>query len=368
MGFSSQQELFILDYFSHNSSKVLFLVDGWDEAGVDCLLQEYSVLNKILLGELFSESAVIIKSRPAVNAYHLLEKCYNRYSLVGFNDRRLRELFKQRLSQLQASRLFDTLSQSSHLHIKAAVQNTPLFATMIIELYKNQEALPSTITALYQLLLESIQWRYTRWATETEDSKSGMMTLSDRPSESDFEEVEKRLSSLALAGLINKRITITYDEVLCCGKNMIKSIFGLLSQERTVGKHGKIVYHFNHLAWQEYLGARCLAMDPDFIGKLSMCVSIMGVEEHTHMFWRFVAGLLSSRLLPDLMFELMKASCVSGCAPWETEVRLFLLECIAENIRVSQLLNDVPEPDVFIGLAAGIASIRSGSIVLNGCI
>ena len=62
----------------------------------------------------------------------------------------------------------------------------------------------------------------------------------------------------------------------------------------------------------------------------------MGVGERTHIFWRFVAGLVSSRLLPDLVYELTMASRVAGTAPWETEIRLFLLECVAENIRVSQ--------------------------------
>ena len=77
---------------------------------------------------------------------------------------------------------------------------------------------------------------------------------------------------------------------------MIKSRFGLLSDEKTVGGHGVVLYHFNHLTWQEYLGARCLAMNPGFIDKMSMCVSIMGVGEHTHFVWQFVAGLVSSCL------------------------------------------------------------------------
>ena len=68
MGFSSQKELFILNHFSRHSSKVLFLVDGWDEAGDDRLVQEDSVLNKIPHGELYSESVVIITSRPSLNA------------------------------------------------------------------------------------------------------------------------------------------------------------------------------------------------------------------------------------------------------------------------------------------------------------
>ena len=69
---------------------------------------------------------------------------------------------------------------------------------MLIELYKITEALPITITALYQAVLDSFQCRYTRWATgPEEDNRSGMMALADRQSNSDFEEAEEKLSLLA---------------------------------------------------------------------------------------------------------------------------------------------------------------------------
>ena len=108
-----------------------------------------------------------------------------------------------------------------------------------------------------------------------------MMMSGKQQSKTDFAEAEIKLSSLALAGLINKKITFTHGEVLYCCEKMTKSRFGFLSEGKTKEEHGDTLYHFNHMTRQEYLGARCLATDPDFIEKLSKCVSIMGIGEHT---------------------------------------------------------------------------------------
>lgn len=60
--YNEQQQLAIIDYFSSHSEKVLFLIDGWDESGIDDL-QGNSVLEQILRGTLFSKSSIIVTSR-----------------------------------------------------------------------------------------------------------------------------------------------------------------------------------------------------------------------------------------------------------------------------------------------------------------
>ena len=78
------------------------MINDWDEGGED-LFKENTSLKQILDGGLFPKSTITITSRPAPNVYPLLDKCKQQYSLVGFNDKQLHELFNRPLDVSQAS-------------------------------------------------------------------------------------------------------------------------------------------------------------------------------------------------------------------------------------------------------------------------
>ena len=244
-GYSEEQQECILTHYQCHSEKVLFLIDAWDESSIDKNLQGDTVIMKILRGKLFCNSSVIVTSRPSQNAYPLLKECQRCYSLVGFKNNRLKELFQRRLGQEKASQLFNALSQSSHLHVKCAVQKTPLFASMLAQLYRMDKTLPTTVTALYQAMLDSMRVRYIDWVEKiTADGQGELAKPRKALATSDFEQAETILSELALAGLMDGKASFTKDELRCDGRVVPELRFGLLSEFQEHNLYGTRVLYF----------------------------------------------------------------------------------------------------------------------------
>lgn len=107
-----------------------------------------------------------------------------------------------------------------------------------------------------------------------------------------FNQATTKIGDLTLAGWISQRVTFTEDEVYSFGEKAADLRSGLISEFSELHKHGgRVLYHFGHLSFQEFLAAGRFARDVNVIKKLRTCVQSVGVGQHTHLFWQFLTGI-----------------------------------------------------------------------------
>ena len=339
----------IIDFLADNAKNVLFLIDGGDEVGGRGLLEEGEVLRELLCGRgRFAQASVILTSRPSDDVFRVLRECNIKrlFSLIGLKGNRLQELACRRLDPAEATRFNTELSTPEKAQVKSAAQETPLFAAMLIRVFDDEGKLPLSVTDLYKHVFDNVIHRNARRIVERntkrreqEQTRQGAPTrgytsrtsqfYDEAPARSYLLRGAEGLGKLALDGLMYKRFTFTsnYMERFRGAEDV-----GFLRTMKDPGSQvGCKMYTFTHLSWQEYLAARELAKSAAFSISLRTALEKIGHEEHTWLFWRFVAGLLPSILLQELIISLSIALKAHEKSVLSRRRIFFLLTCLAEQ-------------------------------------
>ena len=160
---SDEESNEVVSFLAKNSKKLLFVFDGGDEVGQGGLHQNGTIFNDLLCRRgKFGRASLIVTSRPCGGMFKALTMCsFDRhFSLIGLKKKRLQELACRRLgSEEEAMEFQRQLTSPAKAQVKAAVQETPLFAAMLIRLFSEDKAMPSSITQLYSQMLEKILLR-----------------------------------------------------------------------------------------------------------------------------------------------------------------------------------------------------------------
>ena len=126
---------------------------------------------------------------------------------------------------------------------------------------------------------------------------------------------------------------------------------GLLTQALKLGdKPDQRLFSFQHLSFQEFLAAKEIANSNNFLASLQRALHEIGTDQHTWLFWRFLAGLVYPYLLPELILQLSNMLEVQPKLLESRTKLFFLMSCIAQQTS--------PAARGFTGLASSV--IASG--------
>ena len=341
----------VISYLKTNSKKLLFLFDGGDEVDKDGILSQGEIITGILQGRLFPDASVVMTSRPCADVFDLLRlqrvKFGLHFSLAGLKYHQLENMARLRLSD-GAQRFLQDLNEPGKEHMKTAAQDTPLFAALMLEVYRDGQLIPRSVTELYVYIVESVKNRFVvkKLNLELHESSGG------QTSEETWSQVAKAavncLSRLALKNLQSHSPMFTSTQVqFFLDRVPNAEHLGLLTQALKLGdKPDQRLFSFQHLSFQEFLAAKEIANSNNFLASLQRALHEIGTDQHTWLFWRFLAGLVCPYLLPELILRL---SNVLEVQPQLLESRtklFFLMSCIAQQTS--------PEAEGFTGLASSV--------------
>ena len=333
----------VVRFLTDHSDEVLYVLDGGDEIAQENILSYNSALTDLLLGKgMFEDASLIFTSRPCSAVFQVLNaKPFDRmFSLIGFREEQLRFLARDRLGT-DAMQFIEQLDSPDNAQVKAAAQETPLFAAMLIHLFPNRRSIPSSITELYEEMSSKIVQRNAQRMHQCDLIRHRNRHPSTAPEIPPMDVAEwsskllgiaNGLSHLALDSLQRKRFIFTSAEVAkYCQSDAVNQIGLLTTMRRPDDQTDQSVYTFNHLSWQEYLAAKKLAVSDDFPELLKVALAEIGTDQHTWLFWRFLAGLVRPSLLPELVAELCVEMKVYGNTSFAKRRRYFLMVCLAEQ-------------------------------------
>ena len=259
-----------------NDSKLLLLLDGWDEAPA-CLRNppdpscppDNSYLGK-LLHSVSSNTTILITSRPDSSLDLHNRANVNRVEIHGFTKESIHDYFQEALStQLSSDEVKNGCKKMrDHFLIYPAIENScyiPLNAAILILVYlEHNRTLPTThYELLYQLLLCCIDREIK--TRQPKQILSTIFSLDDLPR--DFKEQLDSICILAYEGIMQNKVVFTQKElpsILPAPSKEDLPTMGVLQRVQWFSISSKTMsYNFIHLSIQEMLAAYCISKMKD---------------------------------------------------------------------------------------------------------
>ncbi|XP_078694834.1 NLR family CARD domain-containing protein 4-like [Branchiostoma floridae x Branchiostoma belcheri] len=264
-----------------NESRVLFLLDGYDELRPKARADKQAI-PKLLSGKLYLKSTIVITSRPSAGVpEHTHPDCH--IHITGFSSEQVKKYVEQYFTITgnpeQAAKLINILERS---RLVTDMIHAPIFLLLVCLLWegKPEMVFPGTMTELYENLVtcmgrkhckrEGVDMPGEKLPTELADSllQFGKLAL----------ETLLELSELAM-NHVNRDLILK---------------LGFVSLEATVSKlHPRKQLNFSHKTMQEFLAGRYAAHvlknhEKSIVEPLHL-TSITKVLEHNHLL-QFTCG------------------------------------------------------------------------------
>ena len=360
----------VLRYLSANSERVLLLLDGVDEGGKDafqytsaaCQFMDETKKNRLV------NASVVVTSRPCEKATDLVRQCAAYYRLTGFTDAQLRDFCCQQLGGAEsAEKCLAELAQASRKHLKHAVQTTPLLAALLCQEFALSEAVPPSTTSFYvQFMCSAVAELERKRRKQFSKVTLGQTPTSGHTYSGGFQAGDQLSVHDVITNGLEHHVQQGPAGSLCDGAELVQALCHLyrLSMERLLlgrawfsssdmpddcltlckqlgflvpvdnqssasGSAGRRVA-FLHLTIQEFCAARSFATQQSFVSNISQYFSEIGVGEETQPFWRFVAGSILTKLLPDFL-KVMLAESTHKSVLQQRRFILFLMSCLLER-------------------------------------
>ncbi|XP_035690083.1 NLR family CARD domain-containing protein 4-like [Branchiostoma floridae] len=285
-----------------NKSRVLFLLDGYDELQPEARAAGQAI-PKLLSGKLYPNSTIVITSRPSAGVQqHTRPDCH--VNIRGFSHRHVEKYMQQYFTVVNKQELIKTLSKhvQDNKLLNTLIQ-TPMFLMLVCVLWEEDQELVSTgtMTGLYDNLLTCLVRKYCE--------REGV----DMPTEGLPTEVAEsllQLGKLALEALLRNETLLDLTEVEKENVNwelLLK--LGVVSLEVSSSKlHPRKQLNFSHKTMQEFLAGRYVAhaLANQDIVELLQLTSITKALELSNLL-QFTCGC-DSRAAQAVMEELSKIS------------------------------------------------------------
>eukprot|EP00058_Branchiostoma_floridae_P005186 XP_002590674.1 hypothetical protein BRAFLDRAFT_89475 [Branchiostoma floridae] len=294
---------FIETMLEQNESRVLFLLDGYDELQPEARAAGQAI-PKLLSGKLYPNSTIVITSRPSAGVQqHTRPDCH--VHIMGFSKEHVEKYMQQYFTVVKKQELTKNLV----VHVKDnellnTLIYTPIFLMFVCVLWEEDQEMVSTgtMTGLYDNLLTCLVRRYCK--------REGV----DMPTEGLPTEVAESLlqfGKLALEALLRNETLLDLTEAERENVNwelLLK--LGVVSLEVSSSKlHPRKQLNFFHKTMQEFLAGRYVAhaqLNQQDIVELLQLTSIIKALELSNLL-QFTCSC-DSRAAQAVMEELSKIS------------------------------------------------------------
>ena len=276
-----------------NGAKVLVIADGWDELKSVKQSNKSSFLYKLLFGQSFRSSSVLLTSRPSASVpLHSLTSVDRFVEIVGFNENQIKQYIACEYESFpeKASSLIKQLESNPLIQTVCSV---PLDCAIVCHLWHTlDQELPSTLTELYALVVLNVISRETKKNAPVGLSLESFDDIGDKELEDTFWLICK----FAYDNLQQDQIVFSEREVRdllpdSVGKYLC---FGLLQSAHYLRPTGHgLSFHFAHLTIQEFLAALHFSSLSNE-EKLKVCEAHVRSDRFS-MMWRFVFGLTCNK-------------------------------------------------------------------------
>ena len=374
LGLSRADQTSVLQHLSTFSDEVLVILDGIDEAGIDGLgvrsaarhLLERNPSSRL------PKASILVTSRPHAGAYDLLGTCPRRYRLSGFSDDQLEKFCCENLlSAEKGKECSRKLSETTNRPLQKALRQTPLLCALVVQQYSLTGTIPSSVILVYEMYLRSA---VTKLENQKEDgSKFGNVRLrhdvvSPLYGGREFSRSQPISVELVIRYRLEEHVTESNNGDTECDQNALRLIHALRELYRVCFRqyqagHGgqltfaRTVLHSDHLSLcqslglladvgerlasvdsvelahftlQEWCASRAITSSSTCVDAIRSCAQAVGIDENTHVFWRFVFGGLHPEYLPAAVDAIQSAPrVVSNHARKATT--LFLIRSVLEN-------------------------------------
>ena len=320
-------------YLKTNSRRVLVLIDSADEGGEAWEMS--TALENLFERRGLGSCTFVVTSRPCLRAYDLVLSCKRRYYLIGLNDRRLDELLARRLENEEGARVAAQLKEPSRRHVRELMKGTPLVANMMAKLASAGRAklLPTSTTQIYvAMALDMIHHERAKGGKKFAKGQI-ISSLDDLPSE--VQKMVDQLGELALGCLRRRRFVFNTKTLgQTCGEETISlgflKKFVVTANGSSIGSAQEA--EFCHLTWLEFFAAHCLTRKSvSSCTAIRSCAEVVGVDEETEPFWKFVCGLVDPMYLEEVLMCLQTVFLQQHCSELEKRQWEWLaVRCIAE--------------------------------------
>ena len=250
----------------HSEGKnVTFIFDGYDEYPETLRLNGF--IPDILQRKVLPCCNLVVTSRPHASAY-LRTNCDRFIEILGFTKEDQRNYMIRSLQEDQ--NVDELIEYLGYYPTISSLCYIPFNMTVLLWLYEQEIALPSSSTELYNCFIcHTIRYHLAKYQIHLPDSFIDLNSL-----EKPYRQVIIQLSVLSYEALNENKLTFTLEEVksACPQVDEIPEAltirgFGLLQAVRHFGSKMNITLNFVHFTVQEFLAAyhiSCLPHYPQF--------------------------------------------------------------------------------------------------------
>ncbi|XP_078697565.1 uncharacterized protein LOC144925452, partial [Branchiostoma floridae x Branchiostoma belcheri] len=243
----------IYTILQNNESRVLFLLDGYDELRPEARVAGQAI-PKLLSGKMYPKSTIVITSRPSAEVQQYTRPDCHAH-IIGFSYKRVIKFVGQYFTAVDKQDLVKTLT--AHLFdtdLLDGLVETPIFLMLVCLLWEEDQAIVSTgsMTGLYDNLLLCLVRKLCK--------REGV----DMPSDGipkDLTDALLQLGKLALEALLRYETQLDRAEAERQNLNceLLLKLGVVFAEESASKLHPRKQLTFAHKTIQEYLAGRYVA-------------------------------------------------------------------------------------------------------------